>query len=348
MTASQRYTVVIQTHTSVADLAPLHSFVAEGSRGQVLTCKQSAWVTRSDGDVHVSQSPEADVLCRVKFKPHACVVSPASVPLGLALGRHRFEALYSTCRLWPGNEIRLGNVTLRLRDVQGWAVATPLRSGALHAQGLEDSPVPQTKTVSAVRGQTCRICLGDEEELVQPCACSGSVGTVHPSCLKQWLNSKLSIDKHRDTFSLKWRNFKCEICHEAYPDALLVHETVHELVQIPRAASKFLVLERVGSDKVLYVVPLRNKKQVVLGRGPAADVLLNDSHVALTHAVLHASKAGVFLEDCGSEFGTSLVLKQPVVVRAKQALALQAGCTVMSMRMKKKRSFARWLCGGSK
>ena len=46
----------------------------------------------------------------------------------------------------------------------------------------------------------CRICHeGDEEEeLVSPCDCTGTMGMLHISCLEQWLGSS--------------KTTKCEIC----------------------------------------------------------------------------------------------------------------------------------------
>ena len=37
----------------------------------------------------------------------------------------------------------------------------------------------------------CRIChcSSEEEELIQPCRCSGSVGYAHESCIRKWLVS---------------------------------------------------------------------------------------------------------------------------------------------------------------
>lgn len=49
-------------------------------------------------------------------------------------------------------------------------------------------------------GSMCRICHeGDEEEeLVSPCDCAGTMGMLHISCLEQWLGSS--------------KTTKCEIC----------------------------------------------------------------------------------------------------------------------------------------
>lgn len=51
----------------------------------------------------------------------------------------------------------------------------------------------------------CRICFASNQTLMipSPCNCSGTVGSVHKSCLREWTRSA--------------RNFtSCEICHGQY------------------------------------------------------------------------------------------------------------------------------------
>ena len=35
--------------------------------------------------------------------------------------------------------------------------------------------------------KTCRICLEEEGEMIQPCLCKGTTADVHPECLHRWL-----------------------------------------------------------------------------------------------------------------------------------------------------------------
>ncbi len=47
----------------------------------------------------------------------------------------------------------------------------------------------------------CRIChcSGEEEELIQPCRCNGSVRYAHESCIRKWIVGST--------------NFACELCN---------------------------------------------------------------------------------------------------------------------------------------
>ena len=50
---------------------------------------------------------------------------------------------------------------------------------------------------------TCRICYGensnDENPLICPCICKGSMKYIHYECLKNWLNSKIEEEMSMDS-----------------------------------------------------------------------------------------------------------------------------------------------------
>ena len=48
----------------------------------------------------------------------------------------------------------------------------------------------------------CRICLEDNDELIKPCKCNGTIAYVHKACLETWINA--SGSNH------------CEICNDVY------------------------------------------------------------------------------------------------------------------------------------
>ena len=66
----------------------------------------------------------------------------------------------------------------------------------------------------------CRICLGEEEEnnkLISPCACSGSIKYIHSKCVKTWLE-------------LNPQKTKCELCLVDYP----IRKKLRPLRQVSR------------------------------------------------------------------------------------------------------------------
>ena len=69
----------------------------------------------------------------------------------------------------------------------------------------------------STQGQSlCRICLCEDTDkanpLFSPCKCAGTMGFIHLSCLKEWLNSKKIIKESEYTKTYFWKNLECELC----------------------------------------------------------------------------------------------------------------------------------------
>ena len=68
----------------------------------------------------------------------------------------------------------------------------------------------------------CIVCLGNDSEegcpLINICKCSESM-SVHYSCIKKWINSKLSHKKNEKetVFSYNMKSFNCSVCKTPYP-----------------------------------------------------------------------------------------------------------------------------------
>lgn len=67
----------------------------------------------------------------------------------------------------------------------------------------------------------CRICLdsdSDEENpLVSPCKCAGTMGMIHVGCLQKWLKSKVVVKKNVISVCYQWKNLNCELCSSPFP-----------------------------------------------------------------------------------------------------------------------------------
>ena len=78
----------------------------------------------------------------------------------------------------------------------------------------------QVKITKEVEEQLiCRICLGEEEEnnaMLCPCKCAGSMGAIHTLCLREWLQSKRQTFKGKRVTSYFWRLLECELCKEPF------------------------------------------------------------------------------------------------------------------------------------
>lgn len=90
---------------------------------------------------------------------------------------------------------------------------------------LNVSSSKYSSSVITQRGDeiVCRICLGSEAEgtpgedgqpdkLICPCKCAGSMGMIHISCLREWVNSKRLVYKGNKVQSFFWKALECELC----------------------------------------------------------------------------------------------------------------------------------------
>lgn len=72
----------------------------------------------------------------------------------------------------------------------------------------------------------------NENPLLSPCKCDGSMKYVHLFCLQSWLINKLHLKKNKGVISVLWQNLCCELCKTTLP--LTFHHNNHsyDLVEI--------------------------------------------------------------------------------------------------------------------
>ena len=71
----------------------------------------------------------------------------------------------------------------------------------------------------------CRICLSSDEEeddpLISPCKCKGSMSSLHFSCLKTWLHGKVHYKETERVNSYNWKFLECELCKTRLKDTII-------------------------------------------------------------------------------------------------------------------------------
>lgn len=196
------------------------------------------------------------------------------------------------------------------------------------------------------KNYTCRICYMEEEDnenpLLQPCICSGSMKFIHLSCLKHWISTRscLKIDSTNNCSVYIIKPVECELCKTKFPDFIRHEDKLYALLDFSKEFENYLTLESLTLDKhknkFIYVVSLVNNKKMKIGRGHDCDILLSDISVSRVHCFMVVEKKKVFLEDNDSKFGTLLLIQTPnLKIMEGLTLNIQVGRTYIECKIKK-------------
>lgn len=240
-------------------------------------------------------------------------------------------------RLVEGDIVKLGRVLYRVKQLGTEGGMKPTFPSLSLAVPVEICDQKQAGEANLV----CRICLGDtqteENPMISPCKCSGTMKFIHIDCLQEWLKSRLNCHESGAAVSYFWQTLDCELCKEDFPTTIQINGETRDLVEVHKPNSAFLVLEdlrRENSSRGLHVVSMNEGQTFCLGRGHNCDIRITDISVSRLHAIVRLTQGGFFIEDCNSKFGTLVQVKQAVTLAVGVPVALQVNRTTVVLRVK--------------
>ena len=201
------------------------------------------------------------------------------------------------------------------------------------------------------KNKVCRICYIEEDDeennpLVQPCNCDGSLKYIHLQCLSQWIHThsceKLETNNKCSIYLIK--PVECELCKKKFPDYIKYKNKFFPLISFANEYNSYLTLESLTLDKYhnkfIYVVSLENNKKISIGKNQNCQIILSDRSIENIHCFMIVSNKTVYLEDNDSKFGT-LVLVQTNKIKLYQdiPLYLQIGRSFLEILIKKEFKF---------
>ena len=196
------------------------------------------------------------------------------------------------------------------------------------------------------KNNVCRICYIEEEDnenpLLQPCICSGSMKFIHLSCLKHWIftRSCVKIDSNEKCSVYIIKPVECELCKTKFPDYISHEGKLYGLLDFSKEYENYLTIESLTLDKhknkFIYVVSLVKNGKMKIGRGHSSDVLLSDISVSRVHCHFVVENKKVYLEDNQSKFGSLVLIQYPnIKIMEGIPLHFQVGRTYIECRIKK-------------
>ena len=194
--------------------------------------------------------------------------------------------------------------------------------------------------------RVCRICYLEEDEdneenpLVQPCICSGSMKFIHLTCLRKWVSTRscVKIDSSADCSIFLIKPVECELCKTKFPDFIKYENRLLPVIDFSQEFDNYLTLESLTLDrqnnKFIYAISLDKERKIKIGRGHEAKVLLSDISVSRIHCIMTVEKNQVFIEDNDSKFGTLILVQSPSIkITENLPLYIQVGRTYFECKL---------------
>ena len=208
----------------------------------------------------------------------------------------------------------------------------------------------------------CRICYGenynDENPLICPCICKGSMKYIHYICLRNWLNSKIEeemseeeVDKNdMECITYNREGICCELCKSKFPDYIIHNNIYYNILFYKPKFQEYIIFEsmRVNRDKTknYHVVTLDNREFINIGRANECELSLPELSVSRFHCVIHKENGQAILEDNNSKFGTLvLVQNKNMIINEQIPLRLQVNKTYIKFKIQLPFSFWFSCCG---
>ena len=304
-------------------------------------------------------------------------------PCFFLLKPSKIEAKMNRYKLNPGEIVKIGRITMRIRDIkfkkknnQSLNNSINIKDKKLEEKNnnkdKENKKMTRLETTEAklfkenekknLKKKTqkdifsklekmkrvCRICYLEEDEdneenpLVQPCICSGSMKFIHLTCLRKWVSTRscVKIDSSADCSIFLIKPVECELCKTKFPDFIKYENRLLPVIDFSQEFDNYLTLESLTLDrqnnKFIYAISLDKERKIKIGRGHEAKVLLSDISVLRIHCIMRVEKNQVFIEDNDSKFGTLILVQTPSIkISENLPLFIQVGRTFFECKLVK-------------
>ena len=260
--------------------------------------------------------------------------------------------------LKEGDILRIGRITLKIKKIRFKKNKRKDKDKDSVSVGTNLQEV-QIKTNRRAfekeesKYKICRICYSEEESddnpLIQPCICSGSMKYIHLECLKHWLRTSIfeQIENTNSCCIYLYKTPECELCKTKYPDFIRHNGKLYEIIDLQTNFDSYALIETITQDKnqnkYLYSVNLEQTDDcITIGRGHDCNLLLTDISVSRWHCYINIDKKTkrLTIKDNNSKFGTLILVKNRIMnLSLELKLCIQVGRTYLEILMKEPSSF---------
>ena len=252
---------------------------------------------------------------------------------------------YSKCNhtghhLQEGDWLKLGKVRLFVKHLSTSksSLSEEVFKSFYHTNPLDKEQESLSAEVS--ESQVCRICLcstsSEDDPLITPCKCAGTMSKIHVNCLKEWISNKFTLRFLGKSMSIYPKDLICELCKHDIPPVITYKNSSFSLISFSGPSNpSFIVFEEYPLDRPnrvgLHLVSLKPGSSAVIGRSNESDLKINDITVSRKHCVLALRDNDFFINDKESKFGTLVKVNRLFRVKSGMDVTVQAGRTILRM-----------------
>lgn len=259
--------------------------------------------------------------------------------------------------LKEGDILRIGRITLKIKKIKFKKnINKDKDKDSVSANtNLQEVQTRTKRTSEKIESKykICRICYSEEESednpLIQPCVCSGSMKYIHLDCLRHWLKTSIfeQIESSDNCYIYLYKIPECELCKTKYPDFIRHNGKLYEIIDFQSSFDSYLLVETITYDKnqnkYLYSINLdQTDNCITIGRGHDCILLLTDISVSRWHCYINIDKKTkkLTIKDNNSKFGTLILVQNKIMNLCPELkLCIQVGRTYLEILMKEPSSF---------
>ena len=191
--------------------------------------------------------------------------------------------------------------------------------------------------------------INNNDPLICPCKCNGSMKFVHLTCLKNNINLKIhkKHDKYYDMYL--FQNYNCEICLATFPKYLIIKNKKINLLEIELSNYKNyalcdLIQYDENNDYIYHigylVLRLENEIPIKIGRKKENNVIFNDLSISGYHCELLVQNNILYLKDLGSKYGSMKYIRNKHDIQLGNIIELISGKYKFEFNLIKKESIS--------
>ena len=208
-------------------------------------------------------------------------------PCFFLLKPNKIDPKMNRYKLSPGEIIKIGRITMRIRDIKFKKKLNEKNSQDMNTNNKKEKGTKKMSRLETTESKlnnyeedlkkksvkkktqkdifsklekmkrVCRICYLEEDEnnpenpLVQPCTCTGSVKFIHLTCLRKWVSTRscVKIDTSSDCSIFLIKPVECELCKTKYPDCIKFENRLLPVIDFSQEFDNYLTLESLTLDR---------------------------------------------------------------------------------------------------